>query len=98
MARIATSGTKIGSTYSPDKAYTWKPEDIFELTGVQFSTLLNTIRTKVNAGAAPVAAILECHNILEALLKSGVDAGVIKESGSEEPIKATEEIEGVSLP
>jgi hypothetical protein len=99
MARISTSGEKKESNYSPEKAYSWKPEDIFELSGVQFSTLLNTLRTKVNVGAAPMAAIIECHSILESLLKAGVDSEVIKESSkNSESEKATAPIDGVPLP
>jgi hypothetical protein len=100
MARVSLTDAKKGPTYSPDKNYEWEPEDTFELSGVEFSTLLNTTR-----------AMMNCLSILENLLKAGIEAGVIHEkidgeqvlppNGQQDnpgPIRSNEIIEGIELP
>lgn len=77
--------------------YKWEPEDVFEITGLEFSHLLTLTRILATSteGVAPVN-IVEANRIMESLLVAGVEAGVIKEQ-SEVP-QSTEPIPGVQLP
>lgn len=66
-------------TYDPEGSYQWEPSDLFEITGEQFSALINTLRFHVNnSGGAPAVAMIQATSILEDILKEGVEQGVIR--------------------
>jgi hypothetical protein len=74
-----TSGPK--NVYDANKAYKWKPEDVFEITGNQFGSILNATRAFLNTPEAKnVLAIYEANKHIDAILQKNVESGVIEES------------------
>lgn len=74
-----TTGSK--NVYDANKAYKWKPDDVFELTGNQFGTMLNAMRAFLNTPEAKnVLAIYEANKHIDDILQKNVESGVIEES------------------
>ena len=74
-----TTGPK--QVYDANKAYKWKPEDVFEITGNQFGVILNATRAFLNTPEAKnVLAILEANKQIDAILQKNVESGIIEES------------------
>lgn len=69
------------NVYDANKAYKWKPEDVFEITGNQFGTMLNAMRAFLNTPEAKnVLAIYEANKHIDAILQKNVENGIIEES------------------
>ena len=74
-----TTGPK--QVYDANKAYKWKPEDVFEITGNQFGVILNATRAFLNTPEAKnVLAIYEANKQIDAILQKNVENGIIEES------------------
>jgi hypothetical protein len=74
-----TTGPK--QVYDANKAYKWKPEDVFEITGNQFGVILNATRAFLNTPEAKnVLAIYEANKHIDAILQKNVENGIIEES------------------
>jgi hypothetical protein len=66
--------------YNPQKSYTWKPEDKFEISGSQFGMILNTFRTILSSPLAAMFRNIEQANVtVEEIMATGVQSGIIKE-------------------
>ena len=79
--------------------YKWEPNDIFELSGEDYSVLLQAIRSVAATGGAPVALIAQSHSILEQLLIAGVRTGVITEVPAQNgPLVDPQVHEAIPLP
>ena len=73
--------TSVKQVYDANKAYKWKPEDVFEITGNQFGSMLNAMRAFLNTPEAKnVLAIYEANKHIDAILQKNVESGVIEES------------------
>jgi len=82
--------------YDPNKRYTWGKDDIFELSGNQFGTLLNAFRSVLNTPeAARILTISHANDIIEDLMAENVKKGIVIEvpetatSGEVKPHKLT---------
>lgn len=74
-----TTGVK--NVYDANKAYKWKPDDVFEITGNQFGSMLNAMRAFLNTPEAKnVLAIYEANKHIDDILQKNVESGVIEES------------------
>lgn len=74
-----TNGVK--QVYDANKNYKWKPEDVFEITGSQFGSILNATRAFLNTPEAKnVLAIYEANKHIDAILQKNVENGIIEES------------------
>jgi hypothetical protein len=74
-----TNGVK--QVYDANKNYKWKPEDVFEITGNQFGSILNATRAFLNTPEAKnVLAIYEANKHIDAILQKNVENGIIEES------------------
>ena len=79
--------------YDANKRYTWTPEDIFTMTGQEFGLILNTVRAYLSSEeAARFQLMMKTNDVIEKLLKEGVEADVIKEVVEEAPKTPTMEI------
>jgi hypothetical protein len=66
--------------YNPALKYSWPKDAKFELTGDQFGLWLNSVRGKVtSAEAMEYRLAFESSDVIEGIMKAGVEAGVIKE-------------------
>ncbi len=69
------------STYDPNKSYSWKPTDKFEISGQDFGMLLQAVKTVLSTEeAAKVALFQQIGRALDASLISAVESGAIKET------------------
>lgn len=74
-----TTGVK--NVYDANKTYKWKPDDVFEITGNQFGSMLNAMRAFLNTPEAKnVLAIYEANKHIDDVLQKNVESGVIEES------------------
>ena len=66
--------------YDPNKRYTWGKDNIFEMTGHQFGTLLNAFRGVLNTPeAARILTISHANDIIEELMAANVEKGIVVE-------------------
>lgn len=93
MARLSQSRPDRSSNgFDPNKAYKWEPDDIFEITGLQFATLYHMINEAVTQpGGATVGRIMDAHKVLTELFTLGIEHGVIVEKRHEDTVQ---EIDG----
>ena len=64
--------------YNNNVNYQWKPDDKFELSGLEFSLLVNAARDFLNtADSQKVFMVKNMYDVLEDKLKKGVEAGII---------------------
>lgn len=81
--------------YNPNARYTWTPEDTFTLSGQEFGLILNTVRSYLaSEDAARFQLMSQTNEVIEKILKAGVEADVIKEV-SETPTQNP--VEGPSM-
>ena len=76
------------ANYDPNKRYSWKPEDVFQLNGEEFGIILNAMRAVLNTPEA--ATILMAHRANEAIeniMANAVNNGVIKEADAPKELK-----------
>tara|TARA_R110000744_G_scaffold204654_1_gene323434 strand:- start:102 stop:362 length:261 start_codon:yes stop_codon:yes gene_type:complete len=76
--------------YNPNSRYTWKPEDKFQITGQQFGLILNMVRSYLGTEEAGKFMLMQQTNdVIESIMKDGVNEGVIIEALEEEtPVPA----------
>ena len=66
--------------YDPNKSYTWAKEELFTITGQEFSMILNSLRAVLNTEeAAKYIYAYKGTEILERLMAEGVEKGIVKE-------------------
>jgi len=66
--------------YDPNKQYTWPSDSRFVLTGAQFGLWLNSVRAKISSKEGmEVRMALEANEIIEKIMISGVETGIITE-------------------
>ena len=76
--------------YDPAKKYTWTPEDTFTMSGQDFGLILNTVRAYLSSEeAARFQLMIKTNEVIEKLLKTGVENDVIVEVVEEGPLEAT---------
>lgn len=74
------------ATYDPSKQYVWNVDEKFELSGIEFSTILNATRAILNSPEAQrIMALARGHEVIEEMMRKGVEAGKIREAGTEVP-------------
>jgi len=81
--------------YDSQKRYTWTPEDKFEITGQEFGLILNTVRSYLaSEDAARFQLMQQTNQVIEKIMKAGVENDVIKEAVDEvqEPVKNSMEV------
>lgn len=66
--------------YNPNSKYTWNPEDTFTLTGQEFGLFLNTVRNFLaTEEAAKFQLMIQANQVIEKILKTSVEANIVKE-------------------
>ena len=77
--------------YDPAKRYTWTPEDTFQLSGQEFGLILNMVRSYLaSEDGARFQLMSQTNEVIEKIMKAGVEADVIKEVVEETPTEALE--------
>ena len=72
--------------YNPNAKYTWTPEDTFTLSGQDFGLILNTVRAYLSSEeAARFQLMIQTNQVIEKVMKQGVEDDVIKEVVEEVP-------------
>ena len=72
--------------YNPNAKYTWTPEDTFTISGQEFGLILNTVRAYLSSEeAARFQLMIQTNQVIEKIMKEGVEADVIKEVVEEVP-------------
>lgn len=72
--------------YDPQKNYKWQPDDIFELSGIDFSTVFNTLKEAALSPTGTSALnIVASYNLMQSLLIKGIEEGVIVEVAPKTP-------------
>ena len=67
--------------YNPNNRYTWKPEDKFEISGQEFGLILNMVRSYLGTEeAGKFQLMVQTNDVIEKIMKQGVEAGVIVEA------------------
>lgn len=73
------------NVYSPEKKYTWGPDDQFTLTGNEFGLILNSLRAVLGTPEANrVMLAHQANNIIEQMVQRAVETGVAKELPEEQ--------------
>jgi hypothetical protein len=66
-------------SYDPTKRYTWSPEEKIELTGQEFATILNSVRSVLNLPEAPAIILADRANtVLDSIMAKNLESGIIK--------------------
>ncbi len=66
--------------YDPNKKYTWKPTDVFYLSGNEFGILLNSFRAILSTPEARTILLTErANDVIEETLSRAVTAGIVVE-------------------
>ena len=66
--------------YDPRKQYQWDPNATFEIGGNEFGLILNTLRAFTGTEEAMrMRMALDANEIMEGMMKTGVETGKIKE-------------------
>jgi len=61
-----------------EKTFRWKPEDKFELSGLEFSLFVNVVREILStAEAQRIVALLQLDDVLQKKLNKAVEEGVV---------------------
>ena len=72
--------------FDPNKEYTWKTEDIFEIDGQQFMMILGAVRSVLETPEAQkVQLALQAHGVIQSILAKAVEDGVATENVKEVP-------------
>ena len=67
--------------YDPAKLYSWKPEDVFTMSGEEFGLLLNAVRGILSTPEAARILLLDKANIaIEGMMIKAVEQGTVKEA------------------
>lgn len=66
--------------YFPEKQYTWKADDKFELSGQDFGLIINTIKSLINTEEAKKYQLLfKVNELLENSVKESVENNIAQE-------------------
>ena len=77
--------------YNPNAKYTWTPEDTFTLSGKDFGLILNTVRAYLSSEeAARFQLMVQTNQVIEKVMREGVESGSIKEVVEESSAEVTE--------
>ena len=77
--------------YNPNAKYTWTPEDTFTLSGKDFGLILNTVRAYLSSEeAARFQLMVQTNQVIEKVMREGVESGSIKEVVEEASAEITE--------
>lgn len=69
------------SAVNPEKSYKWTPESKFEITGVEFGIILNSLRAILSTQEAKKILLAErAHSAIESVLSKAIESGVAFES------------------
>jgi len=69
-------------SYDPSKPYVWAPDEQFVLTGQEFATVLNAIRSTLNLPQAPAIILADKANTaIDAIMAKSLEAGKILPAG-----------------
>lgn len=79
--QVIKTKPKEGPKFDPQKNYEWKAEDQFLINGNEFSILYNTMKRIVSEKKLVDASF----EIVQNLLESGIESGVITETVEEIP-------------
>ena len=72
--------------YNPNAKYTWTPEDTFTISGQEFGLILNTVRAYLSSEeAARFQLMIQTNQVIEKIMREGVEADVIKEVEEQVP-------------
>jgi hypothetical protein len=68
------------NVYSPEKKYTWGPEDQFTLTGNEFGLILNSLRAVLGTPeASRIMLAHQANSIIENMVQRAVETGIAVE-------------------
>jgi len=82
--------------YNPNNRYTWKPEDKFEISGQEFGLILNMVRSYLaTEEAGKFQMMMQTNDVIEKLMKKGVESGTIVEAPQEQPPVQPQPLEAV---
>ena len=82
--------------YNPNNRYTWKPEDKFEISGQEFGLILNMVRSYLaTEEAGKFQLMMQTNDVIEKLMKQGVESGTIVEAPQEQPPVQPQPLEAV---
>ena len=82
--------------YNPNNRYTWKPEDKFEISGQGFGLILNMVRSYLaTEEAGKFQLMMQTNDVIEKLMKQGVESGTIVEAPQEQPPVQPQPLEAV---
>ena len=71
--------------YDPNKRWTWKPTDKFEMNGEQFGLILNSYRAVLSTPEAQrILLIQRANDAIEEIMAKAVEDDVVIEIPSEE--------------
>ena len=66
--------------YNPEKQYTWKADDKFELNGQEFGLIINIVKSLINTEEAKKFQLLfKANEILENSVKISVENNIAQE-------------------
>lgn len=66
-------------SYDPSKNYVWSPDEKIEITGQEFASMLNAVRSILNLPEAPAILLANQANMaIDGVMKRYVGTGVIK--------------------
>jgi len=82
--------------YNPNSRYTWKPEDKFEISGQEFGLILNMVRSYLaTEEAGKFQLMMQTNDVIEKIMKQGVETGVIVEAPEAPQAPAPQPLEAV---
>lgn len=68
------------AVYDPNKKWTWKPEDKFEMTGAQFGEILNAFRAILSTPEAQrILMVQQANYAVEDIIAKAVEDDIVKE-------------------
>lgn len=68
------------ATYDPNKRYTWGKDDVFELSGHEFGTILNAFRSVLSTPeASRILTISRANEVIEDMMAKNVEKGIVVE-------------------
>lgn len=81
MAKLVQSKQQDRNPYDATKQYSWNPDDIFEITGLQLAAFVNLIEQALSQpGGAPLNYYIRANQVITDIIKMGVEQGVMREA------------------
>lgn len=70
-------------SFDPQKDYSWKMEDRFEMSGKEFGLMLNAFRAILSTEKAQeILLVNEANKQADAILRRGYELGIVKEGST----------------